>query len=103
MGATAVIAMIRRKEREVVEDFRAAGATSAATAKSLDEVGIQENHIVRRLCKREVLREASPGQIYLDERVWTATRAMRRRMGIVMLLTIALVGLGVLYGVLTFN
>ncbi len=103
MGATAAIAIMRMKEREVVEDFRRADATTAATAKSLAEIGIGENRTVRRLCSREVLREASPGLLYLDEGVWTAMRAQRRRGVLVILVTLALLGLGLLYGVLTLD
>ena len=85
MGGAAVIAIMRRREREVVDDFRAAGATSPATAQSYVAVGTGESLALRRLHDRAVIREAAPGTYYLDEEVWTAVRRVRRRMGLVML------------------
>ena len=85
MGGAAVIAIMRRREREVVDDFRAAGATSPATAQSYAAVGVGESMALKRLHDRAVIREAAPGVFYLDEEVWTAVRRVRRRMGLVML------------------
>ncbi|HVF39528.1 MAG TPA: hypothetical protein VM939_06475 [Gemmatimonadaceae bacterium] len=103
MSAPVIVAIMRRRERDVVDDFRAADATTAANAKSLADIGIAESRAVRRLSRREVLREASPGMLYLDEAVWAANRAARRRMAIVMVVSIALVGVGLLYGFLTIR
>jgi hypothetical protein len=99
MGAAAAIAVMRRREREVVDDFRAAGALSASTAQSYAAVGLGHSRALQRLHDRAVLRETTPGLYYLDEEVWAAVQRTRRRMGIVMLivvLTLFVVSLGII-------
>jgi predicted acetyltransferase len=81
---------MRMKEREVRDDFIRADATSPATAKSLADIGIDESLAVKRLERRAIVREASPGLFYFDEGVWQAVRSMRRRMAFVLLLAIVL-------------
>jgi hypothetical protein len=98
MGAAAIVAVMRRREREVVDDFRAAGATSRETAQSYTAIGLGESLGLRRLCERAVIREAAPGTYYLDEEVWTAVRRTRRRIATVLLAILALFLLGVLAG-----
>jgi hypothetical protein len=98
MGAAAIVAVMRRREREVVDDFRAAGATSRETAQSYTAIGLGESLGLRRLRERAVIREAAPGTYYLDEEVWTAVRRRRRRIATVLLAILALFLLGVLAG-----
>ena len=97
MGA-AVAAVLIRREKEVVDDFRAAGATSRETAQSYTAVGLGQSLGLKRLRDRAVIREAAPGTYYLDEEVWTAVRRTRRRIATVLLLILALVLLGVVVG-----
>jgi hypothetical protein len=85
MGAAAAVAIMRRREREVVDDFRAAGAISPATAQSYDAIGLGESMALRRLHDRAVIRESAPGLWYLDEEVWTAVRRTRTRVALAML------------------
>jgi hypothetical protein len=84
MGAAAAVAIMRRREQEVVEDFRAAGAISPATAQSYTAIGLGESMALGRLNDRAVIRESAPGLWYLDEEVWTAVRRTRRRLALVM-------------------
>lgn len=100
MGAPAIAAILQRREREVVDDFRAAGAISPETAQPYEALGIGDSLAIKRLQNRAVIREASPGRWYLDEGVWTALRAMRRRIKTVLLSVIVLLGLGVLLGII---
>ncbi len=103
MSAPAIAAIIRRKEREVVDDFRQAGATSPTTAKSLADLGLEDNWPVRRLRRRAVIREPEPGIMYLDEEVWAAVRQTRRRVILVFVVLIVVIGLGVAAGLFTFH
>jgi hypothetical protein len=97
MGA-AVAAILIRREKEVVNDFRAAGATSRESAQSYTAIGLGESLGLKRLRDRAVIREAAPGTYYLDEEVWTAVRRTRRRVATVFLLILALFLLGVVVG-----
>jgi len=101
MGAPAIAAVIRRKEREVVDDFRRGGATSPTTAKSLADLGLEDSWPVRRLQKRAVIREPQPGVMYLDEEVWAAVRRTRRSAAIVFGIILLLLIVGVWIGFFT--
>jgi hypothetical protein len=103
MGAPAIAAIIRRKEREVVDDFRRGGATAPTTAKSLAELGLEDSWPVRRLQRRAVIREPEPGIMYLDEEVWQAVRRTRRRVAIVLGSMILLLAFGIAIGFITLS
>jgi hypothetical protein len=103
MSAPAIAAVIRRKEREVVDDFRRTGATSPTTAKSLQDIGLSDSWPVRRLQRRAVIREPEPGIMYLDEEVWAAVRRTRRRALSVVVAIVALLAIGVALGVITLK
>ena len=100
MGAPAVIAMMRLKERQVVDDFRAAGALTPATAQSYAAMGFGETMAIKRLHNSAVIREASPGLYYLDEEVWIAVRRNRQRRVVMILAVFALICLGLAVGFL---
>lgn len=100
MGAAVVAAAIRRREMEVVDDFRAAGANSRETAQSYTAIGLGQSLGLRRLRQRAVIREAAPGTYYLDEEVWTAVRRTRRRMATVFLAILAVFLLAALAGII---
>jgi hypothetical protein len=98
MGAAAAVAIMRRREQEVVDDFRAAGAISPATAQSYNAIGLGESMALRRLNDRAVIRESAPGLWYLDEEVWTAVRRTRRRVALAMLTIVLMLFAGVALG-----
>src|SRR4051812_24885884 len=100
MGAVIAAAAMRRREQEVIDDFRAAGATSPQRAQSYTAVGLGETLAVRRLRNRAVIREASPGVYYLDEEVWSAVRRTRRRLVTVFILLLGIFLVGVLFGII---
>ncbi|MFL5501031.1 MAG: hypothetical protein ACJ79Q_07340 [Gemmatimonadaceae bacterium] len=100
MGAAAVAAVIARREQEVIDDFRAAGATSPDRAQSYTALGIGESLAMRRLRNRAVIREAAPGVFYLDEDVWAAVRRMRHRVLGLFLLIAAVVSIGIFLGII---
>jgi hypothetical protein len=88
------------KERQVVDDFRAAGALTPSTAQSYAALGFGEARAIKRLHDSAVIREASPGLYYLDEEVWIAVRHNRRRRGIIVASIFALIFLGLAVGFL---
>ena len=103
MGATAAVAVMRMKEREVRDSFRDARALNPASAMSLEAIGIGESNAVKRLKRRSIIREAAPGLFYFDEDVWQAVRGMRRRMGLLLLASVIIVMLLYWYGTVTLQ
>jgi hypothetical protein len=92
MGAAVTIMLI--KERQIVEAFMRAGATSAASAVHPGDIGVDLASIGgRRLAGRAIVREAGEGRCYLDLAGWAALRRHRRRVLFAILLLIALVAL----------
>jgi hypothetical protein len=102
MGAAAAIIM--RRERDIVNTYRGAGATSRERARRPEELDVGHRLVFDRLVRRAVLREAGDGRYYLDEQSWEAVRYIRRRLAIVILLLVigAFVAL-VAAGVVTFG
>lgn len=98
MGAAAAVAVMRRKERDLRADFLAFGATRPLEARSLAELGLEENMTWKRMCRRSVIREGSPGLFYWDEDSWQELRSMRLRMALMMLGAILVIGLMIAYG-----
>lgn len=86
MGAAVTVILI--KERQIVEAFERAGATTASRGRTPTELGVHEGGVGwRRLRDRAVVRESSPasGLYYLDTEVWDAVRRTRHRMLLVVL------------------
>ncbi|HJP58461.1 MAG TPA: hypothetical protein VJ865_00610 [Gemmatimonadaceae bacterium] len=100
MGAAAVAAILRKREQDVIDDFRAAGATSPDRAQSYTAIGLGDSLAIKRLRNRAVIREGAPGQYYLDEEVWAAVIRTRRRLVVTLLSVFALMALGVLLGII---
>jgi|SRR2546423_2734047 len=100
MGASAAIAIMRLKERQVVDDFRAAGAVTPSSAQSYAGMGFGETRALKRLHDSAVIREASPGLYYLDEEVWIAVRRNRRRRAILVGSVLVLIFIGLAIGFL---
>src|SRR3954468_7068400 len=99
MGAVVIAAAMRRREQEVIDDFRAAGATSPDRAQSYTAIGVGETLAIRRLRNRAVIREAAPGVYYLDEEVWAAVRRTRFRLLGVLVAILGVLLLGTLLGI----
>jgi|SRR5215831_416953 len=94
MGAAAAAIIIKR-EKDLVEHFRNAGATSAQRARTPGELGVEDDNLIWRiLVKGAVIREGAAGAYYLDEPSWEALGRRRRRMAIIIgvfMLALALV------------
>ena len=98
MGA-AVIAIIARKERELVSLFTREGATSPVGARTLQELNIDDGGVaMRRLRSRAVVRETG-GRYYVDLESWEALRRMRQRMALVVGLVALALAVAVALGV----
>jgi hypothetical protein len=97
-GAVVAAAMVRR-QRKIVESFRAAGATSPDRATTASALGIEEGMAFRKLRRNEVLREAG-NRLYLDEPQWEYRCARRRRIAMIVPPIVVLVAAVILWIVL---
>lgn len=98
MGA-AVLAIIARKERDLVELFTREGATSPVAAKTLQELNLDDHGIaMRRLRGRAVVRETG-GRYYVDLESWEALRRTRQRIALVLALVALALAVSVALGV----
>jgi hypothetical protein len=102
MGAAVVAAALAMREREVIDDFRAAGATSPDRAQAYSAAGHGHHIAARRLRNRAVIREAAPGVYYLDEEVWAAVQRTRHRLVIVFISILAILLGGIWLGIFKF-
>ena len=89
---------MRRKERDLRDVFFERGAIQPIDARTPADLGLEENMTWKRMCRRSVIRESSPGLFYWDEDVWQALRSTRLRMGLMMVGAIILVGVMIAYG-----
>jgi hypothetical protein len=87
----AAAAIILRKERDIVQIFRGAGAIDPARARDPGELGVDRRVPFRLLVEHAVLREAEGGRFYLDERSWEALRGTRRRVALIVLVALGVV------------
>ena len=100
MGAAAAVAILIRKEKDLVEHFKQAGAMSPSSAKSSSDLGVHERLAWSRLLRDAVILEAAPGIYYLDESAWVALGQKRRR--VAFFLTILVVAVAVATMVVTW-
>ncbi len=85
MGAVAAAALLR-KDRQIVDAYLEAGATTRDKARPDRGLGIHEGLALEKLRRRAVLRPGEDGGLYLDLPTWGALRSLRRRLALVLLI-----------------
>jgi hypothetical protein len=78
------------RQRHIVSTFRKAAAIDAAHARTLRELGIRRDAVVRRLGRHGVLVDSGGGVYYLDETAYAHRRALRREIAVVVFVAIVL-------------
>jgi hypothetical protein len=97
MGAAAAAIIIKR-EKDLVEHFRRAGATTPQAAQSPDELGVEDDNLIWRiLVKGAVIRTGSEGRYYLDELSWEALGRRRRRLAVIMVAVLAAIAIAIFF------
>ena len=96
----AAAAVLLRKERDIVNIFRGAGATSAAAARDPGELGVDQRVAFGLLVRHGVMLDAGGDRYYADLVAWDRLHKRRRKvalilLGVVTLVTVALIILGV--------
>ncbi len=75
--------IIMNRQRDLVDRFRDAGATSAGAAKSLSEIGVEPSFMFSRMSSRGVFVPAGGDRWWFDAVAW---ERFKRRQGRRMLL-----------------
>ena len=88
MGASAAVAIIIRREKDLVAHFRSHGAIDAAHAMTPAALGVEQRMAWEILSRNAVIRDGASGTFYLDEVSWEAGQQRRRRMAVVMLVVV---------------
>jgi hypothetical protein len=84
------VAILIRKQHDVVDAFRGADATSPSRALPLHVLGVDDGVSFRRLFANQVIREARPGAFYLDEPGLSALQSLRRRIALMLVTLLTL-------------
>ena len=90
MTTASAAAVISKKRREIIRKFREAGATSPASPKTIEEVGLSKNPILKIQKLQGVIVEAEPGRYYLNEARESEMRRIRCSIIVVVLALTAL-------------
>jgi hypothetical protein len=85
MNAAAIIL----KQNRLMRQFRVAGATSPATARTPEDIGCRLGWIFRRMVARSVFIPIGDGKFYMDEDA-TSSFVQRRRIKAIVLLGVIL-------------
>jgi hypothetical protein len=82
-------ALIAIKMRKIIDRFKEHGAVTPERSLPLETIGVSKRLLLRRLIRRGVIIEATPGRYYLNEENLTIFNQNRRaKAGIVLLLII---------------
>ena len=73
-----------------MRNFRAAGATSTATARTPEDIRCRQGWIFRRMVVSGVFVPTGDGKFYMDEEA-AQTFVQRRRLMVLLVVTVALV------------
>lgn len=84
----AAVAVIIRKQREIVALFQGAGATSPEKARDPGELGVDDGVVFQGLVRRSILRPGDGARFYVDLPAWEAHNTMRRRRAVIILVAI---------------
>jgi hypothetical protein len=88
--STMSAAVIHLKQNRLMRYFRAAGATSPATARTTKDIGCRQGWIFRRLVARGVFVPVGDGKFYMDEEE-ARDFVQRRRVKVLLIVAVALV------------
>lgn len=91
--AAFIPAIVMARQRATVRKFKAAGADDASRARTLAEVGVRDNHLIRRLVRAGVVVAADNNRYFLSV---DGLAQWQRRARIRVLIAMAVVLIGVL-------
>lgn len=83
-------AIVAAQFKKIVRSFHFHGAYSSGTAKTTEELGINQNLIFNKLIRRGVIMKSGTRKYYLDKDRLEQYSQMRRKIALLVLLAIAL-------------
>jgi hypothetical protein len=91
-----ITAVMAHKQRAIVRTFEQAAATTAATARTAEQLGLKPGMAWHQLVGHAVLRCPGEARYFLDAANWQNLRRRRRRLALVAVMAGALVVLAVI-------
>lgn len=91
-------AVVAARQRATVRKFQHAGAKDAATARTLDELGVREDRLLGRLLKAGVVVATGEGRYFLSAG-GLAHWNRNARIGVVVALLVILCGVLIAFGI----
>ena len=89
-----IVPVIVRKQRRLVDAFRAAGATEPAKATPLAALALEDGHALKLLRSHGIVQEAGDQKLWLDEARWNAHQARRTRIASTIVATMLVLVVG---------
>ena len=80
--SAAVFAGVIRRQKKIVQQFQAAGATSADRAATAAALGVQEGMAFKQLRRHAILQDAGGQRLFLDTARWEAHQLRRWRVAL---------------------
>ena len=93
MGLEAIVAQLRRR-RGIIAAFRDHAAESPEMARSLEDLGLRDSMLLRKMMRQQVIRRENR-RYYLDDRGLITHRMNRVKWGMIVLFLI--LGMVILY------
>jgi|SRR6185503_5087184 len=90
-------AVVAARQRATVRKFRAANADEAARARTLDDLGVRNDHLFRRLVKAGVVTAVDDGHYFLNAD-GLAGWERRRRILLLIAAVVLLIGTAIALG-----
>ena len=88
-----------RAQQRIANAFRRAGALAPEHAKSLTQLGLDDNRFVRNFIDRQIIREVRSGEFYFDDDAYREFRHMLLRWVMVpVIISLALMIYGIVAG-----
>jgi len=75
-------------EREIITEFRQSGAVSVDLSKSIQDIGLNDSAVLRKLMRHGVIVHAGAKTYFLDERELMKYRMNRVKWGMIILFLI---------------
>jgi hypothetical protein len=95
--SSSVAAAIVARQNKAIRRFKEAGAVSPETAVELDQIGLRDSRVFRRMVDRDVFKTTVQGKYYMDVDAAEEYRKRRRERALTALLIVLAIAAVVIY------